>query len=289
MQKWYICPDKEKIEITECLKECRLDNRCLSMRTLGYISKEREWKGCPSVTQLLAGTRQKYLEITQNYAIDPQNLLFAMLGTGVHTAQEDHTPEQDLAEERLSLGYVNGAYDYYEKSTQTLYDTKTWGSWKVAKAMGYYQKWEYCGVYVKGAKKGEPKYESKFVPGGHKDRFDLAAQMNCYRLMLERKGYPVKNMLCEVICKDGGSKVARSRGIDRIGYLIPVNRISDNWIETYFKKKSERLLEALYTETLPPVCSKRENWETRKCVGFCPVWNFCDKGIELNKIKDEEE
>ena len=95
--------------------------------------------------------------------------------------------------------------------------------------MGYYQKWEYCGVYVKGAKKGEPKYESKFVPGGHKDRFDLAAQMNCYRLMLERKGYPVKNMLCEVICKDGGSKVARSRGIDRIGYLIPVDGNPDNF------------------------------------------------------------
>ena len=285
MQKHFICPDNQKIEITECLKECRMFDRCLSMRTLGYIAKEREWKGTPSVTQLLSGTRQKYLEITQEYAINPQNLLFAMLGTSTHEKQEENTPENDKTEERLSLGYVNGAYDYYETSTQTLYDTKTYGSYKVAKALGYFEKWVHVGVYQRGDKKGQNKFEKQWVPGGYKDRFELAVQMNCYRIMLEKEGYPVKRMLCEVICKDGGTFMAKQRGIDRIGYLIPINKISDIWIERYFKHKSKKLLEALEKKELPPTCTKRETWDGRKCQDYCPVWEYCEKGIELNNAK----
>jgi len=285
----FICPDAVRINKYDCLRECRMSNRCLSKRTLGYIAVEREWKGCPSVTQLLSGTRQKYLEIIKDYAVDPQNLLFAMLGSGVHLMQENHTPEGDLAEDRLTLGYVNGAFDYYDSETQTLYDTKTYGSYKIAKAMGYYEKWEFTGVYVKGPKKGQNKFERRWVPGGYKDRFDLAVQLNCYRLMLENLGHPVKQMLCEVICKDGGTFMAKQRGIDRIGYLVEINRISNTWIEKYFKEKSKRLLAALEKNQLPPPCSKKESWDGRKCKGYCPVWEFCDRGREINNQKTGEE
>jgi len=49
----FICPDGAEIPFAECLDRCRLENRCLSKRTLRMVAEQREWRGEPSTTQLL--------------------------------------------------------------------------------------------------------------------------------------------------------------------------------------------------------------------------------------------
>ena len=104
----YICPDGKTVDIAECLNHCRIANkfeagRCLSHRTLRAISEQREWKGTPSATQLLNGTREEYLKITKNYPIDPQDSIFAIFGTGCHAFLEGYLEnEKMVAEKRLT-------------------------------------------------------------------------------------------------------------------------------------------------------------------------------------------
>ena len=70
--KWFRCPSGKIIEIEKCLAHC--DHRCLTTRTLRLIADQREWKGIPSTTQLLKGTRETFLEITTDYILDPHAL-----------------------------------------------------------------------------------------------------------------------------------------------------------------------------------------------------------------------
>ena len=78
----YKCKDGELVKIEDCLSKCRLcgeydsngepwvpAGRCLSLQTLRAISEQRKWTGKPSTTQLLKGTREVFLELTQNYHI----------------------------------------------------------------------------------------------------------------------------------------------------------------------------------------------------------------------------
>src|SRR4030042_1804166 len=83
--KWFRCPDSEVISVEECLDECRIEERCLTLPTLAYISKEREWNGVPSTTQLINGTMLEFLKLTQPYLIDPDSRAFSLSGTLHHS------------------------------------------------------------------------------------------------------------------------------------------------------------------------------------------------------------
>ena len=74
----YICPDKVKIPVQDCLTHCRMDQRCLTKPTLVLISRERDWNGVPSTTQLLNGTMLEYLKLTKPYAVDPDSRAFML-------------------------------------------------------------------------------------------------------------------------------------------------------------------------------------------------------------------
>ena len=89
---------------------------------------------------------------------------------------------------------------------------------------------------------------------------------------------PVNNLVCEVIVRDGNTYIANQRGITSPGYLVPINKISDKWIERYMKKKAKDLTDALATNTLPPPCRNSECWGGMKCERYCNVAKFCDKG-----------
>lgn len=88
--------------------------RCLSKRTLIALADQREWTGTPSTTQLLAGTRENYLKITKEYAIDPKSSLFMLHGTKVHDYLEKYTDDEGISEVRLDDGTSTGAFDYYQ-------------------------------------------------------------------------------------------------------------------------------------------------------------------------------
>lgn len=287
--RWFTCPDSNRIEITQCLEGgCRLSwclpaGRCLSVRTLRLIAEQREWTGKPSTTQLLKGTRESYLEITTDFAINPQDAIFRIIGTKSHGALDAYTGDNELGEERLEDEYSTGQFDFYDNGV--LLDTKTSGSYKVMKALGYHQVEVETGEYYRtGAKKGLPKTRKEWREGGRKDRLDWAIQLNDYRIKLEAAGFPVQQMVIECLIRDGNTYIAQQRGIDFNGTLIPINRISDHWIRRYMRMKYDALMKALETGEMPPPCRKRETWNGRKCEKYCNVQEACmeheTKGME---------
>lgn len=284
----FICPDSYEIPIEECLEKCRLEGkmnpvtgmpyvpcgRCLSVPTLRKVAQQREWTGKPSTTQCLRGTRESYLMLTKDYAIDPKSMMFALLGTQTHANLEEGMGETDIGEQRLDDGVSTGAFDYYSpENGGTLFDYKTYGSYVAAKTMGMGSRKVLVGHY----KNGKPRYKTVITYGNAKHMFDLAVQMNDYRMKINKVlNLPVANMVCEVIVRDGNTYMATSRGITENAYLIPVGKISDRWMERYMKKKSGDLIKALETGTMPPPCKTRECWGGNKCEKFCPVNKWCD-------------
>lgn len=284
----FICPDGGETPIEECLKGCRLKGkinpetgneyvpcgRCLSEPTLRAISKQRKWTGKPSTTQCLRGTRESYLMLTHDYAIDPKSMMFALFGTNTHEKLEQGMEKGDLGEQRLDDGVSTGAFDFYSpENGGTLYDYKTYGSYVAARTMGMGSKKVRAGNY----KNGKPKYKTVITYGNAKHMFDLAVQMNDYRMKIEKcLGLPVNHMVCEMIVRDGNTYMANSRGITDNAYLVPVGKISDHWMSKYMKTKSEALITALETKETPPPCKPRECWGGEKCKKYCAVNAFCD-------------
>lgn len=280
----FICPDGYATPIKYCLEHgCRMAKklpagRCLSPRTLRFIAEQREWTGIPSTTQLLKGTREAMLEILTDYDISPQDALFRIFGTKSHNLLDKYTDGNELAEERLYDEISSGQFDFYDPIMQQLIDCKFWGSYKIMKALGLYQVEVPTGeVYKTGKKKGQPKTRKEWREGGRKDRLDVAVQLNDYRMKLESIGFPVRQMVIEAVARDGNTYIAKNRGIEQNGFLIPVNRISDPWVRRYMKAKRDALMKALETHIVPPKCKPREMWNGRKCERYCNVRVICSK------------
>lgn len=261
---------------------CLPAGRCLSIRTLRAIAEQRPWTGVPSTTQLLKGTREAYLEITTDYAINPQDALFRVHGSKAHAFLDQFTDANELGEERLTDEISSGQFDFYDPETQTLYDTKTWGSYKVNKALGLQQVEVPTGeVYKTGAKKGQPKTRKEWVKGGEPDLFNEEMQMNDYRMKLEAAGFPVKQMFIEALVRDGNTYIASGRGVQQNGILIPVRILPDDEVRHYLQHKRDALLQALETGIVPPICDQRERWADnpnmmgRKCEKYCNVREAC--------------
>ena len=248
----FICPDGTKIRFRDCLSACRKGRRCLSLPTLRFISRQREWQGIPSVTQLIKGTRQAFLEITRPYFIDPKSRAYSLLGISTHGKLE--TPVDDviwLSETPLTLDLGGGLFtctlsgipDVYDGIERTLYDYKTSGSYAVAQA-------------INGEKR------------------EWVLQLNAYRLMIEGLGYRVDRMVIQAIARDGNTWIAKKRGIDEAIVMIEMPRMDDNEVVSYFRKKAEALRRALDTGYAPP-CSDEETWGGKRCEKYCDVADFC--------------
>lgn len=295
----FICPDLHECKIEDCLKSCRMADklsagRCLSVRSLGAIAEQRVWNGIPSTTQLLNGTREAYLTIITDYSIDPQDYVYALFGTKVHAKLELFTPDNALSEERLFDDVSSGAFDFYDDGV--LYDVKTYGSYAVAKTLGLKEELVPDGVYKTSRtgkyQKGDTKYKKVYKENGIHKRFNLMVQLNDYRMKLESYGFPVDKMVCEILVRDGGTYIARSRGVHQKALLVVINKISDIWISRYMNEKAKRLKEALSTNILPPPCSPRERWydsttkRSGKCASFCPVRFVCSVGRREMALSD---
>lgn len=294
---------KGLVPFQECINNCQ--ERCMLPRTLRLISRQRKWDGKPSTTQLLQGTREAFLKIVTEYAINPDDRAFATHGTLTHAKLDKYTGDNELAEERLHDMISSGQFDNYylednqDIKTAVLADTKTSGSFKVAKALGIGVVKKDVPVtdeegnpvrYKTGKKKGQvkTKQETEIKDGFRKDRLDWAIQLNDYRMKIEAAGFPVNKIQIEALVRDGGTYIAKSRGIENNIYLIPINRISDHWIKKYFEMKWNALKHALETGEIPPKCSKRETWGGRKCDGYCDVADKCqaiENGAKLDDVK----
>ena len=290
----FICPDKEEIDVNQCIAKCRMVERCLALPTLVAIVKnERKWVGIPSITQLQNGTRMSYLKIKEDYSANPRGFTFALLGSTHHALLEDAA--KDLlgltTEERVTHDGISGQQDLLtlnSDGTYTITDYKTYGSYAVARLLGLIMESRPTNeVYKrsgKGFKAGDPK--KKKVPVFNilaKDDKKEIFQLNGYRWLYENAlGIKISRLELQVTVRDGGTQAARSRGIDKnIYYPVVVPIIPDTVVEEYFGTKRDNLLQYLDQNNLPPVCNDEENWSGRRCVGYCEVVKFCPEGSAL--------
>ncbi len=288
MLEWFKCPDGEITPVKDCLTKCRMDERCLTLPTLTRIAKEREWTGVASTTQLLNGTMYTFLKLTQPYVVDPDKMMFAIHGENVHTVLSDVAKELGLPAE-VALNIDRDIFDLLEPEdgSWTLTDYKTWGSFRVAKALGIVEtgkKPDPSGaMYQKSGKwgaAGTPKMVSVFqrVPQ-EADNYDTELQLNNYRVKLEERGVKVGKLQVQILVRDGGLAVARSRGVERNSYLIPVKRLDDSDVYGYFLSKSKDLAVALEESKWTIPCDNRECWDSVRCRDYCEVALYCPKGL----------
>ena len=146
--KYFRCPDGQEIEIRKCYKKCRMKERCMVLPVLKAVGKTRPWKGKPSVTQLIKDTRQTYLEIVNDYTIDPQKSIASMIGTNSHSLMEGNCPNNYLSEVRLEDDITSGQFDAYDMTTKTLIDFKFFGAYRIMRAIGKTLKWKVNGVWT---------------------------------------------------------------------------------------------------------------------------------------------
>lgn len=285
----FICPDGNETAISNCLTSCRMASRCMFLPTLRAVAKSLD-RGItePTVTELITGTRETYLKKTVNYAVNPQDVLYALHGSALHTINESHTEGNMLTEIRLKDDITSGKFDLYgeilDRDDGVLGDIKVTSSYKIMKALGKYKVDVLTGEsYKSGQKKGEPRYRKEWRCDGCRGIGDWAVQINYYRILLQQQGMTVNKMVIQAMCRDNSLRMANERGIDRAIYLIPVNSISDRWIHRYMRYKANALQQALATGALPPVCKEKERWRNRKCLDFCQVADHCPYG---KKLKD---
>ncbi len=278
MQKHFICPDNQKIEITECLKECRMSDRCLPLSALLAAGRYREWKGKFSVTQLLKPPRQTFLEITKPTSIKPTNQIASMIGTNFHGILENNVPNGWLSEVRLEDDICSGQFDAVDLINADLIDYKCFGAFRVARALGMYDKWEFAGVYKTGEKKGQNKYKKVWAKDGPRDVLKIAIQLSKYYYLLKNHGITCKSIHCWMFVKEGLNAVAKSYGLTEPAYRIPINLLPEYQVDRYLRHKKRVIEEAINTNVMPPVCKDR--WNDKFCKEYCGVKEHCDYWIE---------
>lgn len=260
--KYFHCPDNQTRAIEDCLNKCpRTEGRCLSLPTLATIGKVREWSGTPSTTQLLNPTRLEYLSIKKDFAINPFDQAFALLGTRHHYRLEQVAKKIEGLEAEVKLkGEVTGILDLLEPinggEDYRLTDYKTFGSFAVKKAMedGY-------------------------------DRHKLLLQLNNYRMMAQELGFNVTELRCQITVRDGGTYSARHNGIEDKLYFLPMEILPDEQVKEYFLTKAYLLCKAVENDVLPELCQYDERWGGRRCKGFCDVFIWCPEGAKVNNVR----
>jgi hypothetical protein len=225
---------------------------------------------------------ENVLSIKRNdYAVLPQSKILALSGTKTHSRLDKYTPAGSLSEKKIFNGVSAGSFDFYDAETKTLYDDKTYGSYAAMKTLGLKEKWVVAGTKADG----KPNWAKEIAPG-RRNRWALAYQLNDYRMKLESEGYPVDSMICEILVRDAGTKVAKERGITTNAILVRINRISDRWLSRYMQKKADDLHKYLASEELPPRCRPKERWynpknkKSKKCAEYCDVRKVCPYGEE---------
>lgn len=289
----FLCPDNETIEIVKCLEVggCRMGKRCATVPYLRLIGFDREWKGV-SPSSAGNGPRMLYLKATKDYTIDPQGRVWAAFGTSTHEKLSIHAFTNNvLSEEKLSDNKMQGIADCLEIDENTrvsyvLSDYKTWGSYKVAKALGIVSEkidepvLDDNGkpiILKSGKNQGKPKTKQKSIITIDPLKADLKGeelQLNRYRIFFEQCGFKVSRIQIQVVSRDGGTYLAKSRGIDKNLYIVPIKKLPDEEVLAFYDNLSGEVSEAFKTGHARK-CNEWESWEGRRCEGFCEVAEYC--------------
>ncbi len=285
------CPDGVEITVGECLQKCRLGRRCLTLPTLIKIaSSERPYSGVPSTTRLLNGAMLEYLKVTTEYAINPKDRAYALLGQD-HHAQLAELANPAYAEHRQGKE-ITGTPDLIEPDELVpdhfiLTDYKTFGSYRVAKILGIVKEKVKSTTekYVKSGswgRVGDFKTITTFrIDASKIEMEDEMLQLNHYRVLLEEAKFPISYMQLQITVRDGGIQMARERGVTENIYLVPVPFMETDYIKDYFKQRASTLAGFIDGSIPTVVCNSQENWDEKRCENYCEVAENCILGRQV--------
>jgi hypothetical protein len=269
----YICPyDNKPISFKDCRERCRKfatfnDNhialdalRCYPLPVLNAMARGNRPFIKPSTTQLCNDPHYEVLKITKDYYQSPHDLIFMIMGSANHFfLQRDATNQ--LQEQFLEDEICTGTIDLYDGDSQTLYDYKFLGVFKI-KMMNL--NFDSAEEYIK--------------------------QANRYRSLLEANGFPVKDMVLVAFGRDWRryefvGEVAKVGKVDKMGkpYPPPVYPCQQYEIPKYdfdpwFISQKEKLLKVLDGSLKTTECESEFRWSMdKRCRdGFCAVHEFCE-------------
>ncbi len=285
------CPDGVVVGIGDCLVNCRMGRRCLTLPTLITIAaSERPYDGKPSTTRLLNGPMLEYLKVTKEYTINPKDRAFSLLGNQHHEKLAQLTGDW-LSEQRQG-NTITGTPDIIEPDSlipgsYVLTDYKTYGSYRVSKVLGIVKSKVKSTTerYVKAGawgKVGDFKSTTNFtmVPETA-DIHNEQLQLNHYKLLLQDAGYPISHMQLQITVRDGGIKAAQDRGVTDSMYLVTIPPLDDTFIREYFNNRKDMLNSFLDGSVNPYPCNPDESWNFRRCKDYCEVAEFCPQGKQV--------
>ena len=287
----FVCPDGVSIKIHDCLKwqGCRLKDRCCPMAVLRYIAIVRKYT---KVTASMSGNgpRLIYLNEIEDWFVDPDRMMFAFGGTNMHlqlSDQEKRLLDNILAEIKLKVGTSDVLeHDEFHPTDPAdwfiLYDYKSSGSYAVAKWAGIKVHKEDRPILdadgnkvllKSGPNKGKVKTKQHreiiedFSQG---DRRAVSLQVNRYRQGWALKGFNVSKMFVFAIPRDGGTYLAKQRGIERRYYKFPLEFIPDEEVDRYYdglQRECDEAFETGYARR----CVNWECWDGERCRNYCEV------------------
>ena len=181
------------------------------------------------------------------------------------------------------------------KDSFVLTDYKTGASFKTAQWLGIGTK------DVPTLKNGEEQYYGpKAQKAGqlktHKEifqdptRIEIKAetlQINRYRIFFEYYNFPISQMRIQTMPRDGGTYIAKQRGIMENLYLIPISRLPDSEVLEYYAQLQKEVDEAFRTGWARK-CDSWESWGFRRCEGYCEISGPC-KAMDQEFQKREKE
>ena len=101
-------------------------------------------------------------------------------------------------------------------------------------------------------------------------------QLNRYRILFEKYGFPVSQIFVQAVVRDGGTIAATSRGITQNIYKIPIKRLEDKDVLAFYDKLDCEVNCAFFTGRVR-MCDDWESWNGRRCNGYCDVSEVCKK------------
>jgi hypothetical protein len=238
---------------------------------------------------------QAFLRITHDYAIDPDSRAFSFHGIGAHAKLEASGDEFSQLEVAFNddLSDTTGIIDNIETENgySILVDYKTSGSYKVAKALGYYMDEEETGEVYKSGKRQGQKRTIKVLKQSdeRKDMRDWILQTNHYFYEIKKRGQKLDKIRLFVMVRDGGTYIARSRGVERNIYYFDIPILPEEEVSGYFEIKRLSLMKALEDDKWDLFCNPQENWEGLKCKRYCEVAEFCPLGQYLKAQVEEQQ
>lgn len=302
--KYFTCPDGHNIDVDTCLSDrgCRMPQRCATRPYLRLAGYDREFRGI-SPSMIGNGPRLIYLKATTDYAANPQDRAFSSFGIGTHEKlSKDKYSENALTEELLEDGIAMGTADLLEEDEYAsghyiLYDYKTFGSYKVTTSRGLVKITDDVQIldeqgnamfFKSGKNKGKPKTKKNVRFIINKDKADIyneSMQLNRYRIMYEKYGFPISQMRIFYIVRDGGTFIAKNRGVEENIGFIRIPHIEDSKVLNAYKILSDSV-ETAFEKKYAPLCTKAQRWDNRRCLGgYCEVSFACKK---LSEIKGEK-